>query len=73
LAATTHAIELLDNAAERGIAVDALGQRSRARRLMIEGFVDAYRRYCWAVESVDDLRELQCSSPQCRPGRPSRR
>ena len=43
-------------AAARGIEVDGLDRRTAERRTMADGFVEAYRRYCWPVESVDDLR-----------------
>jgi protein phosphatase len=56
LAATTHAVELLEEARDRGVGVGDILDRTRPRVDMVEGFVDAYRRYCWDVESVDDLR-----------------
>jgi protein phosphatase len=43
-------------AAARGADVTGLLQRSRARSAAAAGFVAAYRRYCWPVGSVDDLR-----------------
>jgi protein phosphatase len=36
--------------------VAALLERVRARAADAERFVDAYRRYCWPVRTVDDLR-----------------
>jgi protein phosphatase len=42
-------------AAARGADVGALAQRCRERSAMARQFVDAYRRYCWPVESVDDV------------------
>jgi protein phosphatase len=43
-------------AAGRGVDVTDLLHRSRQREAAAAGFVAAYRRYCWPVESVDDLR-----------------
>ncbi|MGH9288572.1 MAG: polynucleotide kinase-phosphatase [Acidimicrobiales bacterium] len=56
VAATTHAVELLEEARDRGVEVGDILDRTRPRVDMVEGFVAAYRRYCWDVESVDDLR-----------------
>jgi len=36
--------------------VDEMLKRFADRRVNISRFVDAYRRYCWPVESLDDLR-----------------
>jgi protein phosphatase len=43
-------------AAGRGLDVDGLLRRSREREQAAAGFVAAYRRYCWPVNGVDDLR-----------------
>lgn len=56
VAATTNAVDLLEQAQARGLDVTDLLERTRPRTSMVEGFVDAYRRYCWSVEIVDDLR-----------------
>jgi protein phosphatase len=60
-AAATTALDaaggLLDAAAARG--VDGTGEllaRARDRRALAARFADAYRRYCWPVDSVADLR-----------------
>jgi len=42
----------LEGAGELAAVVD----HHRERAAMAGGFVDAYRRYCWPVHSVDDLR-----------------
>ena len=47
---------VLGAALDRGIDVDGVQRRTAARATMADGFVEAYRRYCWPVESVDDLR-----------------
>jgi protein phosphatase len=59
-AAATTALDaaagLLTGAAERGVDVADLLSRSRDRRVAAGLFADAYRRYCWPVGSVDDLK-----------------
>ncbi len=56
VAATSRAVDLLEMTSRRDVDVAAILERTRPRLEMVEGFVDAYRRYCWPVESVDDLR-----------------
>ena len=53
LAAT---VDLLSRAEQRGAEVTALLQRSRDRADMAGRYVDTYRRYCWPVESLADLK-----------------
>jgi protein phosphatase len=48
--------QVLAAAAARGVDAADLLQRSRERVDAAAGFVAAYRRYCWPVDSVDDLR-----------------
>jgi protein phosphatase len=43
LAATTHAVELLEQARDRGVDVGDILDRTRPRVDTVEGFVDAYR------------------------------
>ena len=47
---------VLEAAFGRGADVGDLLGRTAARRDMVKRFVDAYRAYCWPVESVEDLR-----------------
>ncbi len=47
---------LLEAAAGRGIEVGELAGQHRERLAMAAEFVDAYRRYCWPVDSIADLR-----------------
>ena len=49
-------VATLEAALSRGADVASLLDRVNDRRRMAEGFVDAYRHYCWPVESIDDLR-----------------
>jgi len=46
----------LEAARARGADVRDLLSRTTDRRIMAGRFVDAYRQYCWPVDSVDDLR-----------------
>ena len=47
---------ILEAARVRGADVDDLAARTASRLEMANGFVSAYREYCWPVDSVDDLR-----------------
>ena len=49
-------VRALGSAASRGVAVTDLEQRFAAREEMVRKYTDAYRRYCWPVSSVADLR-----------------
>src|SRR6059036_1933576 len=46
----------LKQAAERGLDMTELLARTAARRAMVADYVAAYRRYCWSVDSVSDLK-----------------
>ena len=50
------AIASLETAAARGIDVEHLLRNYRNHREMVEQYVEAYRRYCWPVDSVSDLK-----------------
>ncbi len=50
------AVELLKQAEARGLPVSDLLIRTGARRSMASDYVASYRRYCWPVNSVDDLK-----------------
>ncbi len=54
-AAFAEAVPALEAAAERGAAGPLL-ERFRARQALAGQYVDAYRRYCWEVSSVADLK-----------------
>ena len=49
-------VATLEAALSRGADVESLLAHTTERRAMAERFVDAYRHYCWPVESIDDLR-----------------
>ncbi|MEA2677354.1 MAG: hypothetical protein QOJ81_1495 [Chloroflexota bacterium] len=50
------AVEVLERASQAGVGVAELLDRVRARADVTESYADAYRRYCWPVEAVDDLK-----------------
>ncbi len=49
-------VEVLERAAQRGLDVGELLTRTTTRRKMVDDYIEAYRRYCWPVRSVDDLK-----------------
>lgn len=59
-AAATHAthaaLTVLEQALARGVVDAAQVEQMRGRQEAAKGLVEAYRRYCWPVESVDDYR-----------------
>jgi protein phosphatase len=54
-AALAASVQGLEAGVGRGVEVEQLLARVQDRLRMSDQFVDAYRRYCWKVESVDDL------------------
>jgi polynucleotide kinase-phosphatase len=48
--------EILRTAAHRGAEVEKLLERVEQRHAMASGFVDAYRRYCWPANTIDNFR-----------------
>lgn len=55
-AALREAVSALEQAVARGIEVAPLLTRTSERGELAEKYVEAYRRYCWPVTSIDDLR-----------------
>jgi protein phosphatase len=55
-AALAETVATLEQAAARGADVGALLTRTRERAALATKYTDAYRRYCWPVSSIDDLR-----------------
>jgi protein phosphatase len=49
-------IAVLQAAQRRGVGVNALLERMETRETLVTRYADAYRRYCWPVSSVRDLR-----------------
>ncbi len=56
IAALDAETAVASRAVARGVDVGDLVEHSRQRSVMARQFVAAYRRYCWPVGSVDDLR-----------------
>jgi protein phosphatase len=54
-AALAASVKGLEAGVARGVEVEQLLTRAQDRLRMSDQFVDAYRRYCWKVETVDDL------------------
>ncbi len=55
-AALVDVTTVLGQAAQRGLAVDALVHRYHQRAELAARYVDAYRCYCWRVDSIADLK-----------------
>lgn len=55
-AAIYEALEGLNCAAGQDAEIAKLRDRFAERARLAEAFVDAYRRYCWTVTSLDDLK-----------------
>ena len=56
LASLAEAVAVLAQASERGIDVGASLSHYQNRAAMANQYVDAYQRYCWSVDSVNDLK-----------------
>jgi protein phosphatase len=50
------AVEALESAAKKNMDLEATLARYRERAEAAELYIDAYRRYCWTVESLDDVK-----------------
>jgi protein phosphatase len=50
------AVDALAQAEGHGLEVGTLLDRYRQRQAQAERYVDAYRRYCWPVNSLEDLK-----------------
>lgn len=55
-AALVDVVAVLERAAANGSDVSGLLDRHRERASAVGRYVDAYRRYCWPVRSLDDLK-----------------
>lgn len=55
-ASLIQATTLLAQAAERGLEVQPLQAHYETRLEVIQYYRAAYRRYCWSVKSVDDMK-----------------
>ena len=55
-ATLTEEVSALGQAAKRGLEVKELFASATVRQQMVNDYVAAYRRYCWSVDSVSDLK-----------------
>ncbi|NUP06186.1 MAG: polynucleotide kinase-phosphatase [Polyangiaceae bacterium] len=55
-AALADSVSALEGSAARGLDVAPLLERTRTRAHQADKYVEAYRRYCWPVTSLDDFR-----------------
>lgn len=49
-------VAALEQAVARGLDVNELLAHTIARRQMVSDYIESYRRYCWPVNSVNDLK-----------------
>lgn len=62
--ALTLSLEALGAARRRGVGVEGLPQHLQARQREVQGYAEAYRRYCWPVTGV--VGSPTSSSPRLR-------
>lgn len=55
-ASLSRTVSLLKSAQSHGVNVEQLLNKYSARESMIDLYRDAYRRYCWTVNSLDDFK-----------------
>ena len=56
LPALSNAINLLTQASHNGVEVNSLLDKFQERQQMANQYVDAYRRYCWEVNDISDIK-----------------
>jgi len=56
MAALPAAVSALSIASERSEGIEATLERYKQKQVMAGQFVDSYRRYCWPVHSIADLK-----------------
>jgi protein phosphatase len=54
-ASTAAEVAALERAVARGLDISELLNESQVRLRDVQGFITAYRNYCWNVDSVDDI------------------
>ncbi len=50
------ALVTLEATAKRGVAIGEMQEETCERSELLAAYTEAYRRYCWPVQSVEDLR-----------------
>ena len=56
IAAASATIDVLERARSRGIEIDDLLTQQKHTQEMVQDYRAAYRRYCWTVKSLSDLK-----------------
>lgn len=54
--ALEQTVNLLTQASQNGIDVNSLLNKYQQRQEMVNQYVDAYRRYCWEVNDISDIK-----------------
>jgi PNKP (polynucleotide 5'-kinase/3'-phosphatase) family adenylyltransferase-like protein len=54
--ALDEAVRELERASSADAEIDLLLGRERERRVLADKYTESYRRYCWPVRSIDDLK-----------------
>jgi len=54
--AMREAVAVLEQTAAHNSEINALRERYQSRAGLLQKYIEAYRRYCWDVNSLDDLR-----------------
>jgi protein phosphatase len=54
--ALADVLPAMEAAAARGVDLGGLVPRTRERARLVQKYAEAYRRYCWPVRSLDDLK-----------------
>ncbi len=55
-AALADVLPAVEKASARGVDLGELLSRTQERSRLVHRYVEAYRRYCWPVDSIDDLK-----------------
>ncbi|MEZ4605406.1 MAG: hypothetical protein R2865_01000 [Deinococcales bacterium] len=48
--------EVINKAKARGLEMDVLHNQANVRLGMVDNYIEAYRRYCWPVNSLSDIK-----------------
>ena len=51
-----EAVEVLQSGVNRGLDMHELLDRTSNRQIMVSEYIEAYRKYCWPVRSLEDLK-----------------
>jgi protein phosphatase len=54
--ALSETVQLLQQASQRGLDIGEMANGYEKRYSQAKRYVEAYRRYCWPVNSIDDLK-----------------